>query len=169
MLIAEFVKETGLTRDAVRFYIKRGLLKPQVQAVNGYQQFDASDVERVVLIQTAQSLGFTIAQIVSFGAEFESGQMDTQRQIAVLSERLKALDDQAAKLRGMRLYLKKKIAWMQGGEVGPAPQLIRAADARPVLKTHAAACLHAPKAREDVVSYASEHAAKRSSGARSLR
>ena len=151
MLIAEFVKATGLTRDAVRFYIKRGLLNPQMQASNRYQLFDVSDVERVALIQTAQSLGFTIAQIVSFQQEFESGQLGQERQIEVLSEQLKALDQQAAKLRGMRQYLKKKIAWMEGGEVGPPPQLLRARTSKLLAQAEDVPCLHVPEKRTQVL------------------
>ena len=124
MLIAEFAEVTGLTRDAVRFYVKNALLRPRVATHgNRYQHFDDSDIERVVLIQTARSLGFTIRQIVGFNQELESGKMDRKRQIAVMSERLAALEQQAQKLSAMRAYLKKKIAWMQAGEVGPAPQL----------------------------------------------
>ena len=61
MLIAEFAETTGLTRDAVRFYVKHGLLRPSVATSgNRYQHFDESDIERVVLIQSGQALGFTI-------------------------------------------------------------------------------------------------------------
>ena len=64
MLIAEFAGMTGLTRDAVRFYVKHDLLRPRVASEgNRYQHFDEADIERVILIQTAQSLGFTIRQI----------------------------------------------------------------------------------------------------------
>ncbi len=124
MLIAEFAEVTGLTRDAVRFYVKHGLLRPRVAAGgNRYQHFDDAEVERVILIQTAQSLGFTIRQIKGFSDEFEAGKMDRARQIAVLSEQLAQLEKQAQKLNAMRSYLKKKIVWMQGGEIGPPPQL----------------------------------------------
>ena len=124
MLIAEFAEITGLTRDAVRFYVKHGLLRPHVERLgNRYQHFDEADIERVMLIQTAQSLGFTIRQIKGFSDEFEAGKMDRARQISVLSEQLAALEKQARTFNAMRVYLKKKIAWMEGGEVGAPPQL----------------------------------------------
>jgi MerR family copper efflux transcriptional regulator len=124
VFIAEFAETTGLTRDAVRFYVKHGLLRPSVASSgNRYQHFDEADIERVILIQSGQALGFTIRQIKGFSEEFETGKMDQARQIAVLSEQLAALEQQARTFNMMRGYLKKKIAWMKGGEVGPAPKL----------------------------------------------
>ena len=144
MLIAEFAETTGLTRDAVRFYVKHGLLRPSVSTSgNRYQHFDEADIERVILIQSGQSLGFTIRQIKGFSEEFESGKMDQARQIAVLSEQLAALEQQARMVNAMRGYLKKKIAWMKGGEVGPAPKLKGKTSARLQQSVEQVDCLHA--------------------------
>lgn len=134
MLIAEFSRVTGLTRDAIRFYVKRGLLAPSVGASgsNRYQRFDASDVQRAAVIQMAQTLGFTIKQIQAMSDEFEAGQMDTARQLVLMRERLAALDQQAIRLRTLRAYLLKKIAWIEGGEQGAPPQLDLSSVQRPV-------------------------------------
>ncbi len=125
MLIAEFSRATGLTRDAIRFYVKRGLLTPSVGASgsNRYQRFDAADVQRAAIIQMAQALGFTIRQIQAMRDEFDGGHMDGARQLELMRERLAVLDQQAARLLTLRSYLASKIAWVEDGEQGEPPVL----------------------------------------------
>lgn len=119
MLIAEFARATGLSRDTVRFYIKRGLLRPQVNG-NRYQSFGAEDVERALIIRNAQALGFSLKEIAALDSEYQRG-MSLERKIGLMRERLELVDAQLARLRGMRNYFRRKIAWMEAGEVGQAP------------------------------------------------
>jgi DNA-binding transcriptional MerR regulator len=123
MLIARFAKLTGLSRDTVRFYVKRGLLKPEVgrSGTNRYQSFDATDVDRALLIREAQALGWSLREIGRFGAEYERGDLSDARKIELLRERLDAVERQAAKLRAMRRYFQRKIAWLEAGARGDPP------------------------------------------------
>ncbi len=120
MYIAEFTRATGLSRDTVRFYIKRGLLRPRVNG-NRYQDFNADDVERALIIRNAQALGFSLREIAALDSEYQLHGMNLQRKIALMQERIDLVDAQITKLRGMRSYLRRKIVWMEGGEVGKAP------------------------------------------------
>ena len=56
MLIAEFCRRAELTRDAVRLYVKLGLIRPSTGGAgsNRYQHFHESDVDRVALIKVGQ-------------------------------------------------------------------------------------------------------------------
>lgn len=123
MLIAEFCRQAGLTRDAVRLYVKLGLITPGVgmNGSNRYQQFADTDVERAALIRTGQQLGFTLKQIVALNREYEAGAMDTGRKLAVLRSQLQAVDLQAERIRVMRKYLRAKVAWLEAGEQGAEP------------------------------------------------
>jgi DNA-binding transcriptional MerR regulator len=120
MYIAEFTRATGLSRDTVRFYIKRGLLRPTVNS-NRYQSFGAEDVERALIIRNAQALGFSLKEIVALDSEYQLQGMNLQRKIGLMRERLELVDAQIARLRGMRNYFRRKIEWMEAGEVGKAP------------------------------------------------
>lgn len=130
MLIAEFCRQAGLTRDAVRLYVKLGLLAPAVGAAgsNRYQQFCAADVERAALIRTAQQLGFTLKQIVALNREYTAGAMDRARKLAVMRGQLQAVEAKAERIDAMRQYLRAKIAWLEGGERGAEPPFCVAAD-----------------------------------------
>jgi MerR family transcriptional regulator, copper efflux regulator len=120
MYIAEFTRATGLPRDTVRFYIKRGLLRPRVNG-NRYRSFSTEDVERALLIRNAQALGFSLKEIAAIDAEFTRKGMTLERKIGLMRERLELVDAQIAKLQEMRRYFKRKIAWMENGEVGKEP------------------------------------------------
>ena len=127
MLIAEFCRRADLTRDAVRLYVKLGLFTPNVghSASNRYQQFNDADLDRAAVIRTAQQLGFTLKQIVTFNREYAAGAMDRERKLAIMRGQLEAVDLKAERIRAMRKYLRAKIAWLEGGERGTEPVFCR--------------------------------------------
>lgn len=62
MRIGQLAEATGLSRDALRFYERRGLLVSQ-RASNGYRTYPAEAAQWLRYVRTAQSLGFTLAEI----------------------------------------------------------------------------------------------------------
>ncbi len=132
MLISEFARATALSPDTVRFYVKRGLLQPAAGrrgGTNPYQEFSEADVATARLVRLAQSLGFTLGEIAALIAELRATGANRPRHIAILEERLQELDEKAARIDGMRRYLRAKIAWLKGGEKGPEPPLETLTDA----------------------------------------
>jgi len=127
MLIAEFCRRADLTRDAVRLYVKLGLFAPNVgnSASNRYQQFSEADLDRAAVIRTAQQLGFTLKQIVTFNQEYAAGGMDRARKLAIMRGQLEAIDLKAERIRAMRKYVRAKIAWLEAGERGAEPVFSR--------------------------------------------
>ena len=123
MLIAEFCRRAELTRDAVRLYVKLGLIRPSTGAAgsNRYQHFQESDVDRVALIKVGQQLGFTLKQIVALNREYEAGGIDQARRLAVMQGQLAQVREKAAQLNLLQSYLQAKIAWIEAGEVGEEP------------------------------------------------
>lgn len=53
----------GVIPDAVRHYVKIGLIRPRRNSANHYRLFSDSDVERVVFIGRAKSLGHTLEEM----------------------------------------------------------------------------------------------------------
>jgi DNA-binding transcriptional MerR regulator len=62
MQIGELSSATGLSRDTLRFYEKRGLLRARRQA-NGYRDYPPEAVQWLCYLRSAQALGFTLAEI----------------------------------------------------------------------------------------------------------
>lgn len=62
MRIGAIATATGISRDTLRFYEKRGLLRAR-RTANGYRDYPPEAVDWLRYIRTAQSLGFTLAEI----------------------------------------------------------------------------------------------------------
>jgi DNA-binding transcriptional MerR regulator len=64
MKIGEFAKAVGVSIDAIRFYERRGVLRPAPRTAGGYRTFVQRDLDRVRLARQLQQLGLTIDEVV---------------------------------------------------------------------------------------------------------
>lgn len=126
MLISEFSRTTGLSRDTVRFYARLGLLKPTKTAKGGrnpYQLFSKEDAEAAELIRVAQSLGMSLKEVSDLLIERREKGIDGDRRIEIMQRQLERLEAKEAELRAMTSFLTAKIAWLRGDKKGPRPAL----------------------------------------------
>lgn len=63
MNIWEAAKETGLTKKAIRYYEKMGLLVPAINQDNNYRDYSRADVERLKQISVLRRVGVPVAEI----------------------------------------------------------------------------------------------------------
>ena len=65
MLIGELIKRSGLTKDAIRFYEKKGLIHvdKKQRRPNNYKEYPEEVLSRLLLIKTIKEFGFTINEI----------------------------------------------------------------------------------------------------------
>jgi MerR family transcriptional regulator, copper efflux regulator len=123
MLIGEFSKRTGLPRDTIRFYERRGLLRPTLLP-NNYRGFDEHCVERAIAIRVAQSLGFSLLEIGHTISQWQKHGLTTQSRLQFLNNKLIEIDARIAELAVVRRYLQRKKRWTLAGEKGIPPELI---------------------------------------------
>jgi DNA-binding transcriptional MerR regulator len=64
MKIGEFAEVVGVSIDAIRFYERRGVLRPAPRTAGGYRTFIERDLDRVRLARQLQQLGLTIDEVV---------------------------------------------------------------------------------------------------------
>jgi DNA-binding transcriptional MerR regulator len=124
MLISEFARAAGLTPDTVRFYIRRGLLKPLAGRKGGsnpYQVFTKEHVEVARMIRMAQSLGFSLREIAALNVEYEAKRLTPSRAAEILRWQLGRLAEKAAHVEAMMRYLRAKLAWLEAGGKGAEP------------------------------------------------
>jgi MerR family transcriptional regulator, copper efflux regulator len=124
MLISEFARVTGLTRDSVRFYARLGLLQPQTNGKGGrhpYSVFTDKDIQAAEVIRIAQSLGMSLKEIAAVNEERRDGELTCERSLEVMSAQLVALEAKAAEVETMISYVRAKIEWLTGGKQGPHP------------------------------------------------
>ena len=109
MRIGDIAQATGISRDTLRFYEKRGLLTAR-RSGNGYRDYPPEAVQWLTYIRTAQSLGFTLAEIeagmplladpATSGAELRSA----------LERKLADIDARIAGLAELRTTLAQRLA-----------------------------------------------------------
>ena len=61
--IGELATLTGLTPDALRFYVRRGLLETPARSAGRFRIYSSLAVDRIRFIKRAQTLGFTLEEI----------------------------------------------------------------------------------------------------------
>ena len=61
--IGELAAASGLTRDALRYYERQGLLPRSRRTEGGFREYDGATVDRVRFIKQAQSHGLTLREI----------------------------------------------------------------------------------------------------------
>lgn len=125
MLISEFARRAGISQDTVRFYIRKGLIRPEVGikgGANPYQIFTEEHLEAAKIIKLAQTLGFTLREIASLGEEYAAAGMSVERRIAIMRGQLEKFEAKAQQIAAVSAYVRAKIAWMEAGEKGAAPR-----------------------------------------------
>jgi DNA-binding transcriptional MerR regulator len=124
MLISEFCKVTGLSRDTVRFYLRLGLFAPNKNRKGGsrpYRSFADEDILLAANIRISQSLGMSLKEIVALNDERNAGKITPERRLVILRERLLQLEEKAAEMASMMKYMRAKIEWLESSSTRPAP------------------------------------------------
>ncbi|HEY9846932.1 MAG TPA: MerR family transcriptional regulator [Candidatus Caenarcaniphilales bacterium] len=118
MLIGELVKKSGLPVDTIRFYEKKGLIDSELisRKSNNYRDYSKVILERLLLIQQAKRLGFTLAEIQEWIRDFESDQLAVDQKQNILSRKLEQIDERIEELKRMKIYLLAKLDSLCGPE-----------------------------------------------------
>ncbi len=61
--VSQLAKRCDVTAETVRYYTKRGLLKPGKNPNNNYQMFALDDIQKLRFIRKAKLLGYTLSEI----------------------------------------------------------------------------------------------------------
>lgn len=109
MLIGELVRQTGVSRDTIRYYEKQGLLQPagRPSPFNNYKAYPATTVTRLALIQQAKKLGFTLAELAELLPLWENQQLPSADLQVRVTEKLAVLDEKIRQLETMRARLRQ--------------------------------------------------------------
>lgn len=118
MQIGELAAATGLSRDTLHFYEKRGLLRAR-RAGNGYRDYPPEAADWLRYLRTAQQLGFTLAEIeadMPLLASSDSPATAVQLR-AALARKLGEID---ARIAGL-LQLRGELAQRLGPDMAACP------------------------------------------------
>lgn len=109
MQIGELAEATGLSRDTLRFYEKRGFIRAH-RRPNGYRHYPPETLPLLEFIAMAKSLGFTLAEIGEELPALAEAGISQERVSAIIQSRIAAIDDRIAGLQTMRERLAETLA-----------------------------------------------------------
>jgi len=110
MQIGELAIATGLSRDTLRFYEKRGLLRAR-RLDNGYRDYPEQAVQWLCYLRSAQALGFTLAEIETGLPTLTAPDAEATVDLrAALRRKLDDVDARIAALHTLRTALAQQLA-----------------------------------------------------------
>jgi DNA-binding transcriptional MerR regulator len=108
MRIGAVAQATGISRDTLRFYEKRGLLRAR-RHPNGYRDYPPEAVQWLTYIRTAQALGFTLAEIEADLPLLADPAASSDAIRAALRDKLAEIDRRIAGLATLRGELQRRL------------------------------------------------------------
>ncbi len=111
MLIGELSKRTGFSHDTIRFYERKGLIdiKPKERRENNYKEYPEEVYERLVLIKTIKTLGFTLNEIDEFIAAWGEENASCTNLKGHIVDKIKKVDEQIFLLGGIKAKLNSSL------------------------------------------------------------
>jgi DNA-binding transcriptional MerR regulator len=128
MQIGELAEATGISRDTLRFYEKRGLLQAR-RSGNGYRDYPPQAVDWLRYIRTAQALGFTLQEIEADLPLLSAPAGDSAALLrAALQTKLTEIDRRIEGLQALREDLAQRL----GAQMEQCPLRPNSASAQPL-------------------------------------
>jgi DNA-binding transcriptional MerR regulator len=116
-------KVTGVSTDSLRHYEKLGLLPGLTRSANGYRRYPEETVRRVLLIQRALVVGFSLDDLRRILAIRDRGGAPCHGVRTLVSDKLVALEARLTELRDLRDDLRRLVkAWDRTLAKTPAGQ-----------------------------------------------
>jgi DNA-binding transcriptional MerR regulator len=99
-------KATNLSPDTIRYYEKIGVLPRASRTASGYRVYPLEAIERVLVVQRALRIGFTLTELAEVLRTRDSGGTPCRRVYELAQEKLKGIAADIAALKQTERYLK---------------------------------------------------------------
>jgi DNA-binding transcriptional MerR regulator len=107
-------KAVGVSPDTIRHYERIGVLPPASRTESGYRVYPTSAVERVLVVQRALRIGFSLAELAELLKARDAGGAPCRRVYQLAQEKLKGIEADIAALKRTKRYLEKVLSdWEQ--------------------------------------------------------
>lgn len=111
---AEVAKLFGISRDTLRHYERRGLIRAPERSAGGYRLYSAAAVERVRLIRGALAIGFTVEELAAILRQRDRGEAPCGQVVELAQQKLEQLDERIAELCRLREALARTLREWKG-------------------------------------------------------
>jgi DNA-binding transcriptional MerR regulator len=112
MLIGELVERSGLSKDTIRFYEKKGLIviDRRSRRENNYKEYSEKVLDKLLLIRKLKDLGFTLNEIDTFMELWREEDASCENLKYTLETKIDLVLEQLRKLSGLRDRLSASLA-----------------------------------------------------------
>ena len=115
--IGELAQRTGISRDALRFYEKHGLITPTARTDSGYRLYSKSDVLRISFILSAKEVGFTLNEVHQLlELEVTKDKNSCQDVKAFVDNKIQVVDQRLIEMKKIKQSLKTLSVACCGGD-----------------------------------------------------
>lgn len=112
--IGELAKRCNVSKVAIRYYEKRGLLSKVVRRITGYRIYSESTINKLHFIKNAQSVGFTLKEIGEL-LMLQENEAATSKQIkAIAVDKLETIQNKINSLKSMTCRLTRLVTACNG-------------------------------------------------------
>ncbi len=122
MRSGEVAKRAGVSADTLAHYERQGLLPAPKRLPNGYRAYPPEALSRVVLIQRALSVGFTLAELSRILRSRDRGQPPCREVRTLAGRKLDEVEAQLENLERFREALRALIADWDARLAGTRPR-----------------------------------------------
>lgn len=111
MLIGEVVSKTGLPKDTIRFYEKKGLIKVNrsLSEWNNYKDYSLEVLDQLLLIKKAKGFGFTLNEIAEIFELIKNNGASCQILSEKVKEKLSEIDNKIKELKNLKKMILNNI------------------------------------------------------------
>ncbi|MGD1892576.1 MAG: MerR family transcriptional regulator [Cyclobacteriaceae bacterium] len=107
MLIGELSRNSGLSRDTIRWYEKVGLLRGEntLRDSNNYRIYDQVALDTLLLIKQSKSFGFSLQEVREILDLIESENLNCDSASPIIQSKLHDIDQKISFLQNIRTKL----------------------------------------------------------------
>lgn len=105
----ELADLTGVSRDTLRHYERKGVLPRPLRGHNGYRQYPSEALQRVQLVRRALSVGFTLDELAKVLKVRDAGGAPCEEVRRLAAQKLLNVQDQLRELTELRDDLQKTL------------------------------------------------------------
>src|SRR5215470_3917288 len=123
LTIGRVARTVGIQPSAIRYYERRGIVKPAARGSSGYRFYGDDAIKLLLFVRRAQALGMRLEEIKSLLNLASQGQQPCSHVKQVARSHLREVDQKIRELKALRnqleSLLRRRVTKSQEGELCP--------------------------------------------------
>ena len=105
----ELARLAGVSTDTLRHYERKGVLAAPRRSINGYREYPAEALDRVLVVRRALSVGFTLDELASIFKRRDRGGVPCRQVRELATAKLAEIETRLSEMEAVRDDLKAAI------------------------------------------------------------